>query len=118
MNYLVVLIVDDPIHCPAILNAWEDAGVSGVTILESTGLGRIRRGGLREDLPLFPSLHELVEGEEVSHRTLLSVVKEQEMVDEMVRLAQGIIGDLDAPHSGFLFVVPVLQAYGLNRIGK
>ncbi len=58
MNYLVVLIVDDPDHCPAILNAWEEAGVSGVTILESSGLGRLRQGGLMDDLPLMPSLSD------------------------------------------------------------
>ncbi len=114
MNYLVVLIVDDPDHCPAVLHAWEQAGVTGVTILESSGIGRLRQGSLREDLPLLPSLSEIFEGEEIRHRTLLSVVKEQEMVDEMVRLAQEVIGDLDQPHTGFLFVVPVIQAYGLN----
>jgi hypothetical protein len=32
----------------------------------------------------------------------------------MVSAAQNVIGDLDGPHTGFLFVVPVLQAYGLG----
>ena len=41
MSYLVVLIVDDPEDCPTILDAWDDLGVSGVTILESTGMGRV-----------------------------------------------------------------------------
>ena len=115
MSFLVVMIVDNPDLCPTILHAWEEAGVTGVTILESSGLGRMRRGGLRDDMPLFPSFSELLEGEEIHHRTLLSVVKDQAMVDEMVRLAQEMAGDLDEPNSGFLFVVPVLQAYGLNR---
>lgn len=112
--YLVVLIVDNPDYCPDILHAWEQAGVSGVTILRSTGLGRLRRSSLREDLPLFPSLSEILEEEEISHRTLLSVVKDDEIVDVMISRAQEVIGDLDQPHSGFLFVVPVLRAYGLN----
>jgi nitrogen regulatory protein P-II 1 len=115
MSYLVVLIVDDPDHCPDIMHAWEKIGVPGVTILESSGYGRIRRGGLRENLPIMPSLSEILEGEEIQHRTLLSVVKDQEMVDQMVSIVQDLIGDLDEPNSGFLFVVPVLQAYGLNR---
>ena len=33
MNYMVVLIVDDIEQCPAVLDAWEEEGVSGVTIL-------------------------------------------------------------------------------------
>ena len=34
---------------------------------------------------------------------------------KMVAAAQEVIGDLDDPHTGFLFVVPVVQAYGLGR---
>ena len=45
MNYLVVLIVNDIDDCPDILDAWEAAGVLGITIFASTGLGRVRRPG-------------------------------------------------------------------------
>ena len=115
MNYLVVLIVNDIDDTPSILNAWEVAGVLGVTILDSTGLGRIRRAGLREDIPLMPSLHDLYQFGEVHHHTLFSVVDSQETVDKMVAIAQHVIGDLDDPHTGFLFVVPVAQSFGLGR---
>jgi len=115
MAYLVVLVVDDIDDCPAILDAWEAAGVLGVTVLSSTGLGRIRRAGLRDDIPLMPSLHNLLEREEVNHRTLLSVIDSQELVDKMIAIAQQIIGNLEDPHTGFLFVVPVIQAYGLGK---
>lgn len=114
MSFLIVLIVDNPSDCPYILDAWEEIGVTGVTILESTGLGRVRKAGLRDDLPLMPSLRELFQSDEIRHRTLLSVVNDQSRVDEMVSAAQNVIGDLDGPHTGFLFVVPVLQAYGLG----
>lgn len=113
--HLVVLIVDDPDDCPAILEAWEAAGVTGVTILESSGLGRYRRAGMRDDMPLMPSLRDLFEGREVPHRTLLSVVDSEAAVDSLVKIATQIIGDLDTGHTGFLFVVPVLRAYGLGK---
>lgn len=115
MEYLVVLIVDDIDDCPAILDAWEAAGVLGITILSSTGLGHIRKAGLRDDMPLMPSLQDLFESEEVNHRTLLSVVDSQELVDKMVLIAQKVIGSLEDPHTGFLFVVPVIQSYGLGK---
>jgi nitrogen regulatory protein P-II 1 len=115
MNSMVVLIVNDIEQCPAVLDAWEEAGVSGVTILASTGLGRVRRAGLRDDLPMMPSLHDLFMNEEVQHRTLISVVDSQEMVDKMVAAAQQIIGNLDNPHTGFLFVTPVSQVYGFGK---
>ena len=115
MSFLVVMIVDNPGDCPAILDAWEALGVSGVTILESTGLGHLRKLGMREDMPLMPSLSDFLQQDEIPHRTLLSVVKDQELVDKMIAVIMDISGDLDQPNSGFLFVVPVLQAIGLNR---
>ena len=115
MSYLVVLIVNDLDDCPVLLDAWEAVGVLGVTILTSTGLGHMRRAGLRDDMPLMPSLQDLFENEEVHHRTLLSVVDSQELVDKMVAIAQRIIGNLEDPHTGFLFVVPVIQVYGLGN---
>ena len=115
MKFLVVLIVDNPDDCQPILDDWENLGVSGVTILESTGLGRLRRAGLRDDMPIMPSLRDIFGTREVPHRTLFSVVEGQEVVDQMVATAQGVIGNLDDPHTGFLFVTPVLQAYGLGR---
>jgi nitrogen regulatory protein PII len=115
MTHLVVLIVDDPENCGEVLEAWEAIGVTGVTILESSGLGRLRKVGLRDDLPLMPSIKELFESEEVRHRTLLSVVDDDSKVDKMIAEAQRIIGDLDEADTGFLFVVPVIRAYGLGR---
>ncbi len=115
MSFLVVLIVDDPDHCSPILDRWEEIGVTGVTILESTGLGRLRRAGFRDDLPMMPSLRDIFSSREVPHRTLLSVVSSQNEVDLMVEAAQETIGNLDDPSTGFLFVVPVMQAYGLGR---
>ena len=115
MSYLVVMIVNDPDDCPDILSAWEEAGVLGVTILETTGLGRIRRAGLRDDISIMPSLRDLFSRSEIHNRTLLTVVEDREIVDRLVAIAQEIIGDLDEPHTGFLFVVPVIEAYGLGR---
>lgn len=115
MYYLVVLTVDQVDYCQAILDAWEKAGVLGVTILPSTGLGRIRRAGLRDDIPLIPSLSDLFAEQEVQHRTLLSVVDSQDLVDRMITAAEGIIGDLDNPNTGFLFVVPVSQVAGYGK---
>ena len=115
MSYLVVLIVNDIDDCPEILDAWEEAGVLGITIFASTGLGHVRQAGLRDDLPLMPSLEDLFSDEEAQNRTLMSVVDSQEMVDKMVAITQQILGNLENPHTGFLFVLPVIQAFGMGK---
>jgi hypothetical protein len=115
MSYLVVLIVDDPEHVPEVLQAWETAGALGITILESTGVGHLRRAGLQEDFPLLPSLRDLISGGETHHRTLFSVVDSEELVDRLEAAARQVIGDLNEPHTGFLFVVPVLRSFGMGK---
>lgn len=114
MSYLVIFVVDEIEHCPALFDAWEEIGVTGVTILESTGLGRIRRAaGYRDDLPLMPSLRNLLQTQEEHHRTLMVLVKEKATIDKLITATERVIGPLDEPHKGVLFVLPVLRVVGL-----
>lgn len=115
MSFLVVAIIDDVELCPSIMSAWEEIGVLGITILESTGLGRIRKAGLLDNIPLMPSLEDLFENDEIHHRTLLSVVENQEIVNQMAAAVQKLTGDLDGPNTGFMFVVPVVQVIGMGK---
>jgi len=118
MPYLVVFVLDDPDRCRDILDAWEEVGAPGVTILDSSGLGRVRRAGIRDDIPLMPSLNDLFRGQEARHRTLFSVVQDQSQADAIAKATQAVIGDLDRGHTGVLFVVPVSQVYGLHKKGE
>ena len=115
MSYLVTLVLDDPDRCQDVLDAWEEAGAPGVTILDSSGLGRVRRAGIRDDVPLIPSLSDLFRRQEDHHRTLFSVVKDQSQVEAIAQATQALIGELDRGHTGLLFVVPVSQVYGLHK---
>ena len=90
-------------------------GITGVTILESSGLGRVRKAGMRDDLPLMPSLSDLFKRSETHHRTLFTVVQDQTKIDTLVEATQSVVGDLEQPNTGFLFVVPVSQAFGRTK---
>ena len=49
--FFILFVLHDTDALNDVLTAWEECGVSGVTILPSTGLARFRhKGGLREDL--------------------------------------------------------------------
>jgi hypothetical protein len=114
MAYLVVLVVDQPDHCPAVLDRWEEAGAAGVTILESTGIGRLRQHGARDDFSLMPSLMELLRAKEIRHRTLFSVVENKQRAQRLIDAAEEVLGDLDQPNTGFLFLVAVEHVLGLK----
>jgi nitrogen regulatory protein PII len=114
MKYMIIAVIDELAKCPSILRAWEDAGVAGITILESTGLGRIRKGEhLRDDLPLMPSLRNLMQTREEHHRTMFTIVNDEAMIDRIFEATEKVLGDLGQPNKGILFAVPVARAYGI-----
>ena len=114
MYHMILLVLDDINQCTTILEAWEAQGVGGVTILESTGLGRVRKMSIRDDIPLMPSLSRLLQTREERHRTLFTVVETEEMVDEVIKATESILGDMEEPHNGVIFVLPVSRVVGLE----
>ncbi|MGD8398844.1 MAG: hypothetical protein PVG11_08305 [Anaerolineae bacterium] len=116
MAHLLVLVLDNIEQCPDVLDAWEEAGVPGVTILESTGLNRVREG-IRDDYPLMPSLRSLLVGQETHHRTLFSVVEDEAILERAIAATERVVGDLSQPYTGLLFVVPVSRVLGLAKDG-
>ncbi len=118
MSYMVMFVLDDIDKCSPIFDAWEEAGVKGITILESTGLGRIRRqGGYRDDLPLMPSIRNLLQTREEPHRTLFTLVKTEEMIDKIIAATESVIGSLNEPNKGIIFAMPVIRVVGIPGWG-
>jgi hypothetical protein len=118
MYYMVLLVVDDLNVCQSVLNAWHSTKVPGITILESTGMGRLRKGGFRDDFPMMPSLSDLLRSQEHRHRTIFSVVEGEEMVDRLIQITEDVLGDLNEPNTGMLVALPVSHAAGLHGASK
>ncbi len=114
MTHLLVLVVDNLDQFPAILNAWEEIGVPGITVLESLGSRRVREG-LRDDLPLLISLRAVLEMEETHNRTLFAIIDNELLLEKAVQAAVQIVGDFTQPHTGILFTIPVDRALGIVK---
>jgi nitrogen regulatory protein P-II 1 len=112
--YVVLFVLNNPDLLNDVLDAWEEAGVSGATVLPSTGLGRIRqKEGLRDDLPLMPGLEDFYHHEaEISH-TLFTIVDSEKLAKKVVEATRGAVGDLDQPGNGILVVLPAVSVHGL-----
>ena len=114
MNYMVIAVIDELEKCSSVMDAWEAAGAAGITILDSTGLGRVRTGvNKRDDLPLMPSLRSLWQTREENHRTIFTVVRDEAMIDHLFEATEMVLGDLREPNKGILFAVPVVRAFGV-----
>lgn len=112
MYSLLVLVLDDETLLRDVLQAWEDAGAPGATVLESTGLRRVTDFFGRDDMPLFPSLRELAQKEHSMHRTIFTVLDAEALVEKVIAATERVVGDLSQPHTGILFVVPVARVVG------
>ena len=113
-NFMVMMVINDLDNSTPILEAWEATGVGGITILESSGLGRMRNATRWEDLPLMPSLSDFLKIPEHRHRTIFTVVDSEERVDQLIKATEKIVGDMEQPDNGVIFVLPVLRAHGLS----
>jgi hypothetical protein len=115
MPKLIVAILTDMQVCRDVLHLWETLQIPGATILDSMGMRNLQqRQAHRDDLPLLPSLRSMLEQEEYNHRTVFSVVPDDLDIEVLIRRTEELVGDFDAPHTGLLFVVPVLHVRGLH----
>jgi nitrogen regulatory protein P-II 1 len=113
MAKMILFVLDDPEKTMDVLEAWARVGVSGATILESSGLGRVLN--TRDDLPLIPSLRAVLSTQEREHRTFFSVLADSFDLAPLIAETELVTGPLADPHTGILIVVPVLQVVGLRE---
>lgn len=113
MIHLLIVILDDLVRLPALLQAWQTIGLPGATILESAGayrtttwLGRVGLG----------ALNRLFEADEVRRRTLLVAVEDDDLLAQAIAEAERVVGGFDRPASGLLLVLPVAQVRGLRKV--
>lgn len=109
--YLLIMVLDDSTHLNEILDGWVDSGVRGVTILESTGLGRTlaQTGSLR----MYAGFSQLFAGGRVGHNTLFAVIEDLDIAEAAVKATEAILGDLKQAHTGIIFALPVVKTWGL-----
>ena len=117
MAHAVFLVLDKVEQSPEVLDAWHEAGVSGATMLESTGLARMR-GMVRDDIPLLPSIEDVLGTRELHHRTLFTVVEDDATLERVIAATERVVGDFAGHHTGLLFVMPVSRVLGLRKKGR
>jgi hypothetical protein len=113
--YLILFVLDNPDKLEELLDAWEAAGTKGATVLVSTGMHRISEGVIRDDIPLLPGLDDFYKREEDYHRTLFTIVKDDDVLNKIVEATQKVVGNLNEPKTGILVVMPTTQVYGLEK---
>jgi nitrogen regulatory protein P-II 1 len=113
---LILFVLHDPEKLRELLDAWKEAGVTGATVLFSTGLGRLHRSvALSDDLPLMPSLEDFLPKVEHLSRTVFSMIDDDKIVERIIAATERVVGDLNQPDRGLLMVLPVERVFGLRH---
>lgn len=106
---LLVLVLNKEEYLDEILEAFVEVGITGATIVDSTGMGR----KLAYDIPIFAGLQKSIKPSDYS-KTIFAVVQDDETLEEAIKLIEEII-DINEPGSCLLFVVPLLLVKGLKQ---
>lgn len=98
--YMIYFILHDAAHLDDVLSAWQKVGVTGVTLMESTGAYRrqeVSRLGARY---LF-AMPRATNAEQFSY-TLVTIVPSADVVQQCITAAESVVGNLDDPNTGVL----------------
>ena len=117
MMYMVLLVLDNPERLDEILDAWDAIGVSGVTIVDSTGINRRRLAG-QVGTTFMAGINRLMSGDQESHFTLLTVVNSEAMIQECQEAVEKVVGDLNKPNTGVLAAWPLAYVKGVPEIER
>lgn len=109
---MVMFVLDDPDQLDAVLDAWELIGVSGVTIIESTGINR-RRLARQVGAPFMSAFNRMAENAQEGHFTLLTVVPGRAKVQECITAVEQVVGDISQPNRGVLVTWPLDVVIGV-----
>lgn len=110
---MIMLVLDNPDLLEEVLKAWESIGIRGATILESTGIQRLRQ----KNVPmryLFQTSQLIEEG----HLTLFVIVEEEQMVQDCLKATEEIVTDLDARNTGVFAAWPLAFVRGIPPKGQ
>lgn len=114
MAELVVLVIEQGERINLVLDAWREAGVEAATVLDSAGMRRLSESMRMDDMPIFPSLANLMRGDGPAQKTVFAAIRDPAIVEAVIARTKAICGNLDEPGEGILFTVPVTRMIGLS----
>lgn len=108
---LMLFVLNREEYLEEILTGFLEIGISGATIIDSMGMGRI----LAYDIPIFAGLRGVLAGGRPHNKTIMSVLPDRETYEKAFELIEDVCGSLDDPGIGILFALPIVDARGFLR---
>ena len=113
MPSMMILVLYNLSHFEEVLAAWHDAGALELTIMDGVGTRLPSEQAGRDDLPLLPSMRDLLQADDAPRRVIFAAVPD-ELADPIVAATERILGDLRERGNGILVVLPVSRIVGFR----
>ncbi len=100
---LLVIILNREEYLDDVLTLFLELGVTGATIIDSVGMGRI----ISENIPIFAAFRDMMSGARPRNKTIFTVLPDMNKVKEIVKKVQDVVGSFQGTGNGFAFSIPV-----------
>lgn len=107
--FMILCVIDQPEHLNSVLQAWRKGGITGVTLLESTGLHRLSQ---QSHVPMRYAFGSA--SSERGNITLFTVVEDETLIQRCLEITEAIVGDFNEPNTGVFVSWPVGLCKGVN----
>ncbi len=109
---LLVLILKKVELIDELIAELADAGFTGGTILDGTGMAAAMMG--LENLPIFGLLRQTIGDQEREASKVMLFVLEDEDAVSVRGIIKKVIGDFNQPNTGIMFAIPITYVEGLG----
>lgn len=106
---LLILILNKVEKLEEVLEGFIEIGITGATVIESSGMGHI----IADEVPIFLGLRFMFTGAKPHNKMILSVIKD-EKEKPAIKLLKKILGNLNEPGTGIIFTLPIDKVEGLK----
>jgi nitrogen regulatory protein PII len=108
--YALILILNDIYKLDTIHEVFYEEEI-GATTIDSQGMGKVLLDH-NINIPMLASVRKLIDGRKPYNKTIFSVIKDKEKLDNVVDKIKKELDYFKEPGIGFMFVVPVVESYG------
>ncbi|MFH1759713.1 MAG: hypothetical protein ABIA63_01305 [bacterium] len=109
---LIIIFLNRIEYLEDILSAFLEIGVTGATVMDSMGMGRI----ISNNVPIFAGLKDAFPGSSPGNKAIFAVVKDDKMVEKASAMVQEICGNFNEPGSGLMISLPIEKAFGFKDL--
>lgn len=106
--YMIMFVLNDSKKLDLVLDGWNNAGIHGVTIFETTGAYRRRMR--------IPGRYAYTTtASDENNETLMAMVADEAAVKACLDATVKMIGDLSQPNTGIFTYWPLSAVEGINK---